>query len=550
MKISVNTRKLKIVTLLLLLVCCSSLYGQTITYSWFYRVYFKDKGENSINNFLPQNLLSQRAIDRREKYGIPYPDFRDIPVSSAYINTISLKGLKLHSTSKWMNSGLFKSVSEYDVNQIRNLPFVYDVKLVKRPAKGTAFSKKLDIETILTDIPPYDRPVTMLNGTALHTSGYNGKGVLIAILDGGFLYGDQINSINHLRARNGIISTYDFVKKTRYVYTSSTHGTAVLSVLAGDIAGIIQGTATGADFILLKTEDVDTEFPCEEDMWAAGAEYADSAGADIISSSLGYYNFDDASMNYKASALDGNTAFVTRAADIAASKGILVVNSAGNERSKEWKRIIFPSDADTVLAAGAVDGYNMISTFSSAGPAYDRRIKPDLSALGVSVPVQMSALTVGRANGTSFSCPVLSGMSACLLQAVPNAKNIEIINALQKSADRYLRPDSLYGYGIPDMVKALDELQNKYLMVPEVRALASPNPSTGEFEIVFREPPGSFKMEIVSSSGRTIFSENYPEWAGRSIRVSELQNREQGIYYIRIKKAASTDVIRIIKLKN
>ena len=305
------------------------------------------------------DLLSPRAITRRQKAGIQVPDFRDIPVEQDYLNQISLLGLKLHSTSKWMNTALFKSQSAFDINILLNLPFVSDVKIVKTPGKKSRFNNKLDFQVTQSDFPPFDRPITMINGLRMHDSGYDGKNILIAILDGGFINADEISSLSDLRTRNGIKKTYDFVKNNRSVIIPATHGTAVLSVLAGNIPGQIEGTAPGADYLLLKTEDVESEFPCEEDFWAAGAEFADSSGADIISSSLGYFNFDDPSLNYKYSDLDGNTAFVTRAADIAASKGILVVNSAGNERNKVWKRIIFPSDGDSVLAVGAVDGIRL-----------------------------------------------------------------------------------------------------------------------------------------------------------------------------------------------
>ncbi len=524
--------------------------AQSPDYLWYYRVYFTDKGENTISSFQAEDLLSSKAIARREKTQVPYPDIKDIPVSASYINQLKQNGLTLHCTSKWMNSVLLKSVTEVDINTISELAFVKEVKLVKRPAKNALFNEKLNFQVTTSDIPPFDRTVTMLNGTALHLSGYNGKDVLIAVLDGGFQYADQISSLNNVRNRNGIKAVYDYVKKNRNVYSSSTHGTAVLSVLAGDLPGLIHGTATGADFILLKTEDVDSEFPCEEDMWVAGAEFADSAGADIITSSLGYYNFDDQSMNYKAEQLDGNTAFITLAADIAASKGILVVNSAGNERAKEWKRIIFPSDGDSVLAAGAVDGNNFISTFSSAGPSSDRRVKPDLSALGVSVPVQVSASTIGRANGTSFSCPVLTGMAACLIQAVPNAKNTEILAAMQRSGDRYLSPDSLYGYGIPDIVKALTELQDQHTTIPDNEVVAAPNPTNGDLELIFREAPGSFYIEIINISGKTLFRNEFPEWAGRSVRLPAFQELGQGVYNIRIISSTGSKVIRIIKLNN
>jgi hypothetical protein len=345
----------------------------------------------------------------------------------------------------------------------------------------------------------------MINGYQLHDSGYDGKDVLIAILDGGFINADNISSLTDLRLRNGVKTTYDFVKNNKSVYNSSAHGTAVLSVLAGKVPGQIEGTAPGADFLLLKTEDVESEFPCEEDFWAAGAEFADSAGADIISSSLGYFNFDDPTLNYKYSDLDGNTAFVTRVVDIAASKGILVVNSAGNERITAWKRIIFPSDGDSVVAVGAVDGNKIISDFSSAGPSADGRIKPDNVAMGVSVPVQTSDSSIGRSSGTSFSCPILSGMAACLMQAVPRALNSDIIEALHSSADRYNYPDSLYGYGIPDILLVLTKLQNLFLKIPEKGIIVSPNPTTGNFEIIFPSPPEKVTIELISMTGKLIF---------------------------------------------
>ena len=354
---------------LLLLSPAYRLHGQTASYTFYYRIYLKDKGENRTDNFAPSDLLSQRAIARRNKAGITVPDFRDLPVSENYLNQISSKGLTLHCTSKWMNTALFKSQSKIDINALSDLPFVTDVRIVKVPGIKGMYNDKLDFIEEQADLPPFDRPLDMVNGYPLHNSGFDGKDILIAVLDGGFTDADKISSIDGLRNRNGIIATYDFVNNNNLVYSSSTHGTAVLSVLAGKIPGAIAGTAPGADYLLLKTEDVLSEFPSEEDFWAAGAEYADSAGADIISSSLGYFNFDDPTLNYKSSDLDGNTAFVTRVADIAAAKGMIVFASAGNERNKEWKRILFPSDGDSVVSVGAVDGYGNIADFSSAGPS-------------------------------------------------------------------------------------------------------------------------------------------------------------------------------------
>jgi serine protease AprX len=493
-------------------------------------------------------MITPKAISRRKKAGISVPDYRDIPVNRDYLSRISLMGLTFHTSSKWMNTALFKSESSFDINTLLKLPFVSDVKTVKRPATKRLHDDKLGFQEMQSDLPPYSRPLTMINGDQIHNSGYVGNNILIAILDGGFLNADVISSLDDLRSRKGIRCTYDFVKKTGSVYNSSPHGTAVLSILAGQISGQIEGTAPGADYILIKTEDVDSEFPCEEDFWVAGAEYADSTGADIISSSLGYFTFDDPSLNYKTSDLDGNTAFITKAADIAASKGILVVNSAGNERNNDWQKIIFPSDGDSVLAVGAVDGNNLISSFSSAGPSADGRIKPDNVAMGVNVPVQTSGNEVFRSNGTSFSCPVLSGISACLMQAVPSATGYDILSVLHKTADRYNNPDSLCGFGIPNVVTALTELQEKYVSVPLNSVMVYPNPTNGRFEVVFSEPPDNFTMEMISLTGKTLYKKSFSGYTGRTIIINDLLHYEQGMYFLKISLSSGNIVRKIFKL--
>lgn len=536
--------------LVIVLLCETNLLnGQALTYSYFYRVYLKDKGSNGAISYPPGNILSPRAISRRQKAGIPV-DYTDIPVNKDYLYQISAAGFTLHCTSKWMNTALFKTQSPADINLLLNLPFVSDVKIVRTPGKKRILNDKLFFQLNQADFPAFDTPVAMVNGSPLHNSGFDGKNILIAILDGGFTDADKISSVQDLRIRNGIKATYDFVKNNNFVYSFSTHGTAVFSVFAGKAQGFIEGTAPGADYLLLKTEDVESEFPCEEDFWAAGAEFADSSGADIISSSLGYFTFDDPSLNYKFSDLDGKTAFVTRAAESAASKGILVVNSAGNERTTNWKRIIFPADGKRVLAVGAVDGNNLISDFSSAGPSADGRIKPDNVALGVNVPIQTATNSFFRSNGTSFSCPVLSGMAACLMQAVPEAKNSDVIEALHSCADRYNSPDSLYGYGIPDMVLGLKKLQDLYVKVPDNEIISFPNPTAADFELIFREPPESFRIEIFSISGKIISGKEFLDYPGRTILITELNDQPQGIYYIRVIKKNDARVLKIIKIRN
>ena len=522
--------------------------AQTITFNYFYRVYFRDKGEYTTTGYQPSDLLSQRALTRRQKAGIDVPDYKDLPVNKDYLNQIISLGFSLHCTSHWMNTGLFKTVNEADTVQLLSLPFVKGVKLVKRPVGKGTLRDKLLVTSELNELPAFDNPVSLLNGQTLHNAGYDGKGILIAILDGGFDQADIISSVDHVRSREGIKATHDFVLGNNFVYGYHNHGTAVLSVLAGLSDGEIEGSAPGADFCLIRTEDTYSEFPVEEDYWAAGAEYADSIGADIISSSLGYFEFDDSTMNYKFADMNGHTTFVTLAAEAAASKGILVVTSAGNERNTPWQRIIAPTDGDSVLSAGAVDGYNVIASFSSAGPSADGRIKPDNVAQGVSVPVQIAMTSFTRSSGTSFSCPLLSGICACAMQAVPEALNMDLVKALHENGDKAAHPDSLYGFGLPDMVKAIESLEDKYLSIPENEAVIGPNPFTENLKVLFREPPGSIEMGIYTISGNAIVRRSYPDYISRTLDIDDLANSGQGLYIIRLKTADKTFVFKVTRI--
>lgn len=536
-------RGLYLTVFLLLNIVASEAQG-----NYFIRVHLKDKGQNT-GIYSPSDLLSEKAIARRQKAGIKYPDYHDIPVNREYISSISSHGFVIHCTSKWMNTILVRTDNLQNLDMLADLPFVSSVRLVKTPVSKKKTDNKLDFEKLRTSDFPYDLPIRMINGNILHSSGFDGSNILIAVLDGGFINADIIESLDNLRSRNGIRYTYDFVGNDNNVYESSDHGTAVLSVLAGSLPGYIEGTAPGADFLLFRTEDVSTEFPCEEDFWAAGAEFADSAGADIISSSLGYFTFDDPDMDYSQDNLDGNTAFVTQVADIAASKGIAVFSSAGNERNNTWQKIIFPSDGDSVAAIGAVDGNRLISSFSSSGPSSDGRIKPDFAAMGVAVPLQTVPGVTFNGNGTSFSCPVMSGMAACLMQAVPEANSIQIIEAIKAGSDRYQNPDDLYGYGIPDMAKTAAWLRELFIITPDQPVIAAPNPFSGNLNIIFQTDPGPIEFEIYSLTGKLIEEKEIPAFSGRILFLDELQNKEQGFYLLKIISEEETWVLRIIKTR-
>jgi subtilisin family serine protease len=528
---------------------CSSASDNKGTENYYYRVLFTDKGDISTADFSPVELLSPAALARREKAGAEVPVFTDLPVNQQYIAAVVSQGLTFRLSSRWMNSALFTSETEFDTDKVTALPFVRKIVPVKSPAgKEEKRADKFGRTDELLLAGTF-RPIIPVNGMPLLLSGYNGKGVTVAVLDAGFLNADRVESLKPLMNRNGVIKTHDYVNNNSNVYDFHGHGTAVLSILAGSLSDIITGTAQGASYMLFRTEDGDTEYPVEEDFWIAAAEYADSAGADIITSSLGYYWFDDPSMNYSFSNTDGNTAFITVAADIAASKGILVVSSAGNERNKEWQRILFPSDGDSVMCIGAVKQDLTISDFSSAGYSADGRVKPDVVAPGVGIPLQYDYGEWRAGNGTSFSCPVISGMCATLMQAVPGATAEDIRNAVRQSSDRYNNPDSLYGFGLPDFAKALKILEDTYTFKPEMTVTAGPNPFFDIINLWFRDPPGSLTIEVTDNSGRTILKIKYDTFIGRSFTLTGLSSAIQGLYMVKVKTDAVQVVFKMIKLK-
>ncbi len=535
---------------LLLLAGLSSLRAQlSPDYNdlYLYRVYFNDKGAVP-QAFSPEELLSPAAVARREKLEIPCPDETDLPVSRQHITTITGLGYSLRCTSKWMNTALFSSGKVADTDELEALWFVDSVKLVKRPSapvKSTGNKYGVTVPAAYADA--YD-PRLPLNGQALHQSGLTGKNIVIAVLDAGFMNADIIESLDPLRQRGGIIATHDFVSGSDFVYDFHTHGTAVLSILAGVLPGMINGTAPGSRYLLLRSEDDESEYPVEEDYWIAAAEYADSAGADIITSSLGYFTFDDPSMNYSFSDMDGNTAFITRGADIAASRGILVVNSAGNERNKEWIRIIAPSDGDSVLGVGALNQDLTISSFSSAGYSSDGQVKPDVSAPGVLIPMQYQPGLWHQGSGTSFSCPVISGLCASLMQAVPASSPAEIIDVLHRSSDRYNSPDSLYGYGVPDFVRALGYLEDVHTFRPDIPVTAGPNPFFDQINIWFHETPEKLTVTVTAAGGETMYKRYWPAYASRSCVIDGLGHLGQGIYYVKIVTEHGEKVFKMIRL--
>ena len=428
-----------------------------------YRISLKDKAATEYSLKKPEKYLSAKAIERRRKQNLPI-DSTDLPVCRKYIDEIRKQGVKIVVTGKWDN---FVTVSCNDttlIDCIAALPFVLSTEKVwispgaGKPSMATERDSVLNQPTIHPD-SIYGRAITqiqMSNGDKLHEAGFKGQGMTIAVIDAGFHNVDKITAMQNIR----ILGTKDFVNQQADIFAESSHGMSVLSCIGMNRPDIMTGTAPEASFWLLRSEDEYSEHLVEQDYWSAAVEFADSVGVDVINTSLGYYSFDDKSKNYKYRDLDGRHALMSRQASHIADKGMILVCSAGNSGAGSWKKITPPGDADNVLTVGAIDKRAVLATFSSVGNTADHRVKPDVVAVGVGSDVIRTDGNQGRANGTSFSSPIMCGMVTCLWQACPTLTAKEVIELVRRSGDRTGFPDNIYGYGVPDMWKAYNDYKS------------------------------------------------------------------------------------------
>ncbi|MDR3327575.1 MAG: S8 family peptidase [Prevotellaceae bacterium] len=408
-----------------------------------YYVQFSDKycTEFSLSN--PQQFLSGRAIQRRLNQRIAI-DSLDLPVCKDYLDSLKNHQAEIILCSKWLNGVTIAISDTSQLTQIENLPFVNFVQCTKNSALAAPARQNIVTQNNDYQINTYQN--TMIGVDLIHNAGFRGDGKTIAVLDAGFPNVNTMSAFDFIRPR--ILGTYNFVDMTQDVYRRNSHGTMVLSTIGANIPNEFVGTAPGASFWLFLTEDVGSETIREMDNWIAAAEMADSVGADIITSSLGYYFFDDApQLSY--SDLDGKTTRISRVATIAARKGIVVLNAAGNEGNSEWHHIIVPADADSILTIGGVDYQQNPSSFTSFGPASDGRIKPTIATQGTMTTVVYND-QISTANGTSFATPIAAGMMACLWQALPNLTNMELISKIIEFSSQYQNPDNQLGYGVPN----------------------------------------------------------------------------------------------------
>lgn len=429
---------------------------------YYFYVQLADKNQSPYSIDRPEEFLSARAIERRNRFSIEI-DSTDLPVSPHYIEQISALGFTVHSASKWLN-GLTLLVPDSSlIAKLKSLAFVNTVQYtgkkdtvqenVRAPIKNTSFS---------TDYGTAETQIKQLKGDVLHQAGFTGKNILIAVLDAGFYNVDQNKAFDSLRNQNRILDVVNIVDPTVNTFRENSHGAYVLSTMAGNIPGEYMGTAPDASYLLLQTEYAPTEFLYEVDFWVRGIEYADSAGADVVNSSLGYTVFDDTRMNFSYADMNGKVSRASVAATLASKKGMIVCNSAGNDGNKNWKYLGSPADAEGILAVGAVTSSGIASEFSSFGPAADGRIKPDICAQGSATAFVNISGVKSAGNGTSFSSPLIAGLSACYLQYyqthIQNININEILQNIVSTGHLYSSPDAQLGFGIADFQKAMEVL--------------------------------------------------------------------------------------------
>lgn len=442
--------------------------------TYIYRYYLTDKSATTFTTDKPQRFLSQKSIARRERQGIGI-DSTDLPIPHAYVRQFAVRGTEVLGTSRWQNTVLVRSADTTLLNRLAQLPIVRESRCVY--VAPDSVEKHEDIRwNVHTSFNRWDsvrndpygmarQQIEMLGGVQMHEAGFTGRGITIAILDGGFQNYNQIPALQQAH----ILGVHDFVEPhpAEVLMASNSsfhyidHGTKVFSAIAARAPEVTMGTAPDAAFWLLRSEEHDTEQPVEEDYWTMAAEFADSVGVDVINSSLGYYAYDDPLPSYRLRDLDGQTALVSRSASMLAGKGIVLCNSAGNSGMGQWKKIGVPADAPNILTVGAVDGNGRLAPFSSVGPSQDGRVKPDIVARGSNTTLLSGRGTLVHDMGTSFSTPVVCGMVACLWQALPSLTAYEIIELVRQSANQYDAPDNIYGYGMPDFWNAYQSARSQ-----------------------------------------------------------------------------------------
>jgi len=476
-----------------------------------YWVYFSDKEGNTYQIDQPAQFLSERSINRRAMQGLAV-DRLDLPVSAAYLQEIEAMGVEIRHVSRWLNGIAMIQMDETTFQQVLQKPFTDTVPW--EPEMDDLFFPPKNgnprFDPPLESAPNFDygvarEQVEMVSTDQLHEMGYTARGVWIGVLDAGFYNVDSLPSFIPLFDEERILETRNYVNEASIYRQNSSHGMSVLSIMAGEWDGFMVGTAPHASYLLCMTENSDQETRIEEISWIEAAEYADSLGVDVINTSLGYSDFDGVTYDYTYSDMDGRTTYISRAASLLASRGMILCNSAGNEGNDDWYYITAPADAIDILTVGAVDSTNLLASFSSRGPSYDVRIKPDVTAMGKATGVQHRSGGLARGNGTSFSAPVMTGSVAALWQAFPELPAREMIYKIRQSGHRSTRPDANYGFGTPNMLYAYHTITRVPVRFNIGEMEVWPNPA-GEHITIRIPESGEQQVRIYDLNGRVACS--------------------------------------------
>ena len=515
----------------------------------------RDKAGTPYNVSQPGQFLSQRSILRRQRQNIPILD-RDLPVNPAYVAQLQQAGAKIWFTSRWLNAVLLEA-TDATMAAVQKLPVVKGLEFGRSLANARLGAKTASVTPTAPgptskfgDVQALNygnsqAQITQLGIDNMHQQGYRGETMLIGVLDAGFLNANTVPFLKPLFDEKRLLATYDFVKKETSVYEDDSHGLSCLSAIAATADGQLYGTAYKSQFILLRTEDAATESRVEEANWLFGAEYADSAGVDVISSSLGYTEFDDASTSYTYQNMDGKTALCTRAAQIATETGMVVVVAAGNEGSDAWHYLSAPSDAASVLAIGAVNQAGQRAGFSSFGPSADGRVKPDLAARGQGTVVGSPGGQVLMGSGTSFATPLVAGLAAGFWQAHPRLTATMVTALLRQSGSQFSAPDDALGYGIPNFGRAsvlADALSQQLLVFP--------NPfSEAESLSVFWGDIGPnvpLNATLTDLTGRVIWRSQYDAGQAATFALPYL-NLSAGMYIMTLVAGDKKQTVKVVK---
>lgn len=498
-------------------------------------VYFSDKPNAATYLANPLTMLTQRALDRRTAQGIAL-DNLDVPIAQTYIDQITAStGITVKAKSKWLNA-LHVRGTQADIQALTSLPFVSSIEFANQTLNtrmtatntNNSINKNMNVE-VTFNYGTSANQIQMLNGHLLHQQDYTGVGKIIAVLDSGFQNVNVAAPFQRLFTNNLILGGYNYVNQSTNVYALHNHGTMVLSCMGGFVDGQLVGTAPDAQYYLFVTEDVASENPVEESYWVEAAEEADRLGVDVITSSLGYFGYDNPNYSHTYSQMTGNQAFASRGANIAFTRGIVVIASAGNSGATADPYVGVPGEATNVLAIGAVKADETYATFSSIGPSFDGRVKPDIMAQGQAAVVSNTSGAIVTANGTSFSGPIMAGMITSFWSAVPNLTAAEVVQFVKQSADRYTVPTNQFGYGIPDFQLALTNALNTQTFDNEVFSIY-PNPIKNVITITIPDESVNATLYLYNNLGQRV-NEILLTTSNQTINV---ENLASGIYFFEL----------------